>query len=671
MDKKESIDQQKSQDPMSRTNVQKKLILCPMLAILVILTIYSLGCYFYFQVQDAVKFRQDINKFVLKVQDVRIIEKTYQKRFTESLQNNFQNEITWLISHNQSLINDPIDIIDSEKLYLIDKQIHSYQQLFNKLFTTQQQHELLIQQMTDPLRTAQDIIDRVIGQLEVRRYESEIQGKPLLTDETEMLVFNKDCKILIYRLQAIEQEYIATGNEQLVEDFKTVMNKEAETSFNALEAYAKAIKDKDIMRASRLIKDAIETFAGLAKQSQGFIKAKNKLINEIDSTGLQIIQQADAISEKVRYSVEAQKRKFASIVMGIVCMAIFIFTIMSVVNIRSISKVLYRVIDGLIEISQQVSFAAREVSAGSFQLADGAYHQSASIEETSTSLQETTSMIELNAAHAEQANSLMKQTSSSIELVATKAMQNAENAEKSNKLMNRATTTVNEASSAMNLVIESMKNITHSSEKTSKIIKTIEEIAFQTNLLALNAAVEAARAGKFGSGFAVVADEVRKLATRAGEAASNTAALIQTSIEEIHKGKEHVDITNESFTKVTEDVHQIDQLLIEISSSSKEQDKEIRRINDDSKRIKDILNRIADSSKNQTQAITNIKNAMIEIEKITQQNAVNSEESATSSEEMTAQAEQMSIFVENLLFFVGGKKYIPQKEKDGIQKRIS
>ena len=89
---------------------------------------------------------------------------------------------------------------------------------------------------------------------------------------------------------------------------------------------------------------------------------------------------------------------------------------------------------------------------------------------------------------------------------------NADNAGQANGLMGDAKRVVATADGSMVRLTGSMGEITNASEETSKIIKTIDEIAFQTNLLALNAAVEAARAGEAGAGFAVVADEVRNLA---------------------------------------------------------------------------------------------------------------------------------------------------------------
>ena len=278
--------------------------------------------------------------------------------------------------------------------------------------------------------------------------------------------------------------------------------------------------------------------------------------------------------------------------------AIMIGILAAIFITGGITKPINRIIAGLNEGSDQVASASGQVSSSSQSLAEGASEQAASIEETSSSLEEMSSMTKQNADNAHQADSLMKE----------------------------ANQVVGQANNSMTELTDSMKEISEASDETSKIIKTIDEIAFQTNLLALNAAVEAARAGEAGAGFAVVADEVRNLAMRAADAAKDTAALIEGTVKKVGDGSALVTRTNEAFTEVAESAGKVGELVGEIAAASNEQ----------------------------AQGIDQTNRAVAEMDRVVQQNAANAEESASASEEMNSQAQQMKSMVNELVLLVGG-----------------
>ncbi len=203
----------------------------------------------------------------------------------------------------------------------------------------------------------------------------------------------------------------------------------------------------------------------------------------------------------------------------------------------------------------------------------------------------------LSDAASEQAASL-EETSASLDQMASMTRNNANNTAEANSLMNNAKQAIQKANASMTDLTASMKQIASSSEETQKIVKSIDEIAFQTNLLALNAAVEAARAGEAGAGFAVVADEVRNLAMRATEAARNTSQLIDDIAGKVKDGGSLVTLTNDAFQQVTTSSAKVVELMADIAAASQEQ----------------------------SQGIDQINRAMVEMNRVTQQNAASAEE---------------------------------------------
>lgn len=247
-------------------------------------------------------------------------------------------------------------------------------------------------------------------------------------------------------------------------------------------------------------------------------------------------------------------------------------------------------------VAAEVATRSKHLREAGEQLAQGASNQAAAIEETTAAIHEIDAQAKESANRARNSQTLAVET---------------------RQLADKGSVQVQEMKQAILAIQEAGARI-------SEIIKTIDTIAFQTNILALNAAVEASRAGEAGRGFAVVAEEVRRLAQQSANAAKETSATLEDSVNKSAAG--------------VETSQRVGSLLEEMFSR-------VRKIDED-------VAQIAQSSTEQSNGIAQLSESISKMDQIVQSNAAHAEETASTVVELGKHADDLRGMVDSIS---GGK----------------
>lgn len=429
---------------------------------------------------------------------------------------------------------------------------------------------------------------------------------------------------------------VVTASENIQKNWNAYMATQLTPEESKLAGEAKALFVPADEAVNRLRKHLV----GKTGKLQGTLgDFDGPLYDQIDPISSKI---TELVSLQLRVAKEeytaASQRYQAALLLSVLVLAIGVASGAGFgwATVRKVTRTLNRIADTVHEGSEQTASASSQVATASQSLAESASEQAASLEETSASLEEMSSMTSRNAENVQTAKA-----------AANQARAVADGGVESVKHMSEAIAGIQQSTNEMRSAIGAIQI---SGQEVSKIVKTIDEIAFQTNILALNAAVEAARAGEAGLGFAVVADEVRNLAQRSAKAARETADKIEDSLR---KGEEGVRVSQ----KVAESSLAVTAKATAVGASLEEIVTKIRQLDG-------MMAQVADASREQNAGVEQINMAVSQIDKTTQSTAATAEESAAASQELSAQAASLRQTVGELKSLMTGRSVAEELAKN-------
>jgi methyl-accepting chemotaxis protein len=271
-----------------------------------------------------------------------------------------------------------------------------------------------------------------------------------------------------------------------------------------------------------------------------------------------------------------------------------------------------------VQIGARDLFGAGEtILAVRAQQSSGVGAQIAAVAETTATVQE----VKASAQHATQLAESVAATAREADRIAAEGV----------TAIQDATVGMTHIRERVESIADQILALSEQSQQIGEIIATVGDLADQSNMLALNAAIEAARAGEHGRGFAVVAQEIRVLA----EQSKLATAQVRSILSDIQR------VTNAAVMATEQGTKGVDAGAILIDRAGETITGLAEVIQDASISAQQITAAVQQHSIGMDQIVA----AMIDIQRVTEQNQVAGSASRQAAEALIELAQRLSTSV--------------------------
>lgn len=506
------------------------------------------------------------------------------------------------------------------------------------------------------------VVEHMGNQLLIERLNDVTEVQMPAVRYMTLIDMNHDgLQAIVYHALLVSEVDDQEGKKRVAEDLKSVSTDMARNivEINRLRLSSEIRKEIEVVRPEieAYLKES-EAVVGLTlsgRHSEAKIRSLEfkKLFDILEKDLGSLGKSIEAEATKSRQAAIADSSTTKMVNTSIILFALIIGSLLSYLFVRDLVKSLSKVVDQLIQSSQEVLNASSQGSRSAAELSEASTEQASSIQQTMASVEEISAMVNQNAESASKVKGTVdtnkKATDEGSRSVSEMLHAIGDIKETNSEILGQMENSNREFS-------EIVKIISEIGEKT----KVINDIVFQTKLLSFNASVEAARAGEHGKGFAVVAEEVGNLAQMSGNAAKQITDMLSGSIKKVN---EIVQDTTQKVDRLVE----IGKDKIAVGQSTASKCKEsFERISENASTVAVMVAEIASASKEQAQGIQEINKAISQLDQVTQKNTSVAQQSSSQAEQLKSEANILSQTVKIMVRMMTAKDSEDLKDQSRI-----
>ncbi|MBV5280435.1 MAG: hypothetical protein J0651_04110, partial [Actinobacteria bacterium] len=238
---------------VGNVSLSKKLYGFVGIASFLVLAVVGTGAFYYSRTEVANLTKNDVNTIVEKVLATRVTEKTYLQFYTAELKKQFDEMIRDVNINVNALKQKKIDG-GLAHINTIGAKFDQYQKLFNELVGVHGQQSSLKVEMVKPLQISEALLQAIITDLQKKEAMLRMEGDVLSAGELGMLNTVRDCKTTFIQLQVLQLQFMMSGDEKFIAEYKKLASGDIQALLTALELIAYATKDESSIKTAATVR---------------------------------------------------------------------------------------------------------------------------------------------------------------------------------------------------------------------------------------------------------------------------------------------------------------------------------------------------------------------------------------------------------------------------------